>query len=281
MIHSMRRGLKKVVKRGTIFQAVAESCQCFLWKHAPRFFEWKLDKSAVGIDLTMKCNLSCGNCNRAVGLAPSDETISVEQVGRFVRESLDGNWNWRRILLAGGEPTLHPRLADLLEALALYKKRHPDCYIGIVTNGWGERVRSVLSSLPAWAGVVNSEKVSGTQRFHTFNVAPVDVEALRNDDFSRGCFTIEYCGMALTRYGYYCCAPASAVDRVFGFDLGLKSISAVTDAALKDQLQRLCRYCGHYKYNYREPWSTAQQISPSWQDAVKRYRKETPRLTLY
>lgn len=281
MIHNIRRALKKVVKRGTLFQSAAESCQCFLWRHAPRFFDWKLDKSAIGIDLTMKCNLSCGNCNRAVGLAPSEESMSVEQVARFVRESVDENWGWRRILLAGGEPTLHPRLGDVLETLAAYKKVSPDCYIGIVTNGCGERVRGMLSSLPDWVGVVNSEKASGVQRFHTFNVAPIDIEPLRNDDFSRGCFTIEYCGMALTRYGYYCCAPASAVDRVFGFDLGLKSLPAATDAALKDQLRRLCRYCGHYKYNYREAWSTTQQTSPTWLDAANSYRKEKPPLTLY
>jgi hypothetical protein len=71
------------------------------------------------------------------------------------------------------------------------------------------------------------------------------------------------------------------VDRVFGFDIGLQSLEDMTGAALKDQLARLCPYCGHYKYNYREKWSSTQEISPTWRDAVERYRRDPPRLTLY
>ena len=190
-------------------------------------------------------------------------------------------WEWRRIMLAGGEPTLHPEFDHVLAALTPYKKIHPECEVRVLTNGCGEQVRGVLSSLPEWVTVGNSEKTSGKQRFQTFNVAPIDIDALRTDDFSRGCFIVEYCGLALTRYGYYCCAPASAVDRVFGFDVGLKSLFSVTDAALKNQLTRLCRCCGHYKENYKEAWSSIQETSPSWRDAVERYRKEPPRLTLY
>ena len=281
MIHNVRRVLKKVVRRGTPLQTAAESCQRFLWRHVPRFFDWKQDMSAMTIDVTLRCNLSCRNCDRAVGLAPTDECISVEQVDRFVRESVDTGWEWQRIMLAGGEPTLHPEFDRILEALIPYKKIRPDCEVRVLSNGHGERVKSKLSNLPPWVTVTNSEKTSGKQRFQTFNLAPRDIDALRNEDFSRGCFVIEYCGMALTRYGYYCCAPASSVDRVFGFDVGLKSLASFTDAALKEQRRRLCSYCGHYKENFREAWSRIQETSPSWREAVERYREEPPRLTLY
>lgn len=281
MIHNVRRVLKKVVRRGTLPQTVAESCQRFLWRHVPRLFDWKMDQSTITIDITLRCNLFCGNCDRAVGLAPSDEFISVEQVDRFIWESIEMRWEWRGVKLAGGEPTLHPEFDRILEALTPYKKMHPACEVRILTNGYGERVKGRLSSLPEWVTVGNSEKTSGEQSFRTFNVAPIDLDALRNDDFSRGCFVIEYCGMALTRYGYYCCAPASSVDRVFGFDMGLKSLSSVSDAALKEQRRRLCRYCGHYKENYEGARSRVQETSPSWRDAVERYREDPPRLTLY
>ena len=281
MIPKVRRVLKKVVRRGTPLQATAESCQRFLWRHAPRFFDWKLDKSTITIDVTLRCNLSCRNCDRVVGLAPSDESISAEQVDKFVWESIERRWEWKRIMLAGGEPTLHLRFDNILEALNPYKKSYPECEVRVLSNGYGEQVRGRLSRLPEWVTVGNSEKTSGKQRFQTFNMAPIDLEVFLNDDFSRGCFVIEYCGLALTRYGYYCCAPASSVDRVFGFDLGLKCLNSVTDTALKDQLTRLCRYCGHYKENYQESWSNTQEISPSWQDAIEKYRKEPPLLTLY
>ncbi len=112
-------------------------------------------------------------------------------------------------------------------------------------------------------------------------MAPIDIDRFRHDDFSRGCFATEYCGLALTRYGYYCCAPGSAVDRVFGFDIGLKSLSSVTDGALKDQFRFLCRYCGIFKYNYDEKRVTTEEVSPSWRDAFAKYRMERPTLTLY
>ena len=281
MIQHARRVLKKAAKRATLLQTVAEPCQRFLWRHVQRAFDWKADVSTITIDITLGCNLSCRNCDRAVGLAPSAETMSVEQVDRFVRESIDLRRGWRCIKLSGGEPTLHPEFGSILEALTPYKKTYPDCEVRVLTNGHGERVRGVLSSLPGWVTVKNSEKESGKQRFRTFNVAPADLETLRGDDFSRGCFILEYCGLALTRSGYYCCASASTVDRVFGFDMGLKSLSSLTDAAMRDQRSRLCRYCGHYKYNYREDWSSTQETSPSWRDAVARYREDPPRLTPY
>jgi hypothetical protein len=281
MIQHARRVLKKAAKRAEILQTVGEPCQRFFWTHVPGVFDWKVDESTLTIDITLKCNLSCSSCDRAVGLAPSDASISVEAVERFVRESLDERRRWQRISLAGGEPTLHPELDRILRALARYREFHPKCIVRILTNGHGERVRGVLTNLPTWVTVKNSEKEPGKQRFRTFNMAPVDADALRTDDFSRGCFVIEYCGMALTRHGYYCCAQASCIDRVFGIDLGLKSLSSATAAAMREQRARLCRYCGYYKYNYREDRSGTQETSPSWRDALERYRKDPPRLTLY
>jgi len=281
MIHRIRGTLKKIVRRGTLLHTMAETSHRYLWKHAPRFFDWKPNLLKIDIDITIRCNLRCWNCSRAVRHAPSDESMSVEQLSKFVKESIDMHWKWREIKLVGGEPTMHPQFGHVLEALTPYRKMYPDCMVRVVTNGFGEHVRGVLSSLPDWVTVDNSGKTSNENRFQSYNVAPIDIDKFRNDDFSRGCFFMEYCGMALSRNGYYCCAAGASVDRVFGFDIGLKSLSTVTIMTLKDQLTRLCRYCGHYKYNYKEEWVTAAEISPSWRDAFERYRKERPALTPY
>jgi hypothetical protein len=142
-------------------------------------------------------------------------------------------------------------------------------------------VNRILSSLPEWVTVKNSLKTPIPSAFQSYYVAAIDVDRFKDDDFSRGCFSIENLGLSLNRYGYYCCSPGANVDRVFGFDIGVKALSLLTDDVLKDQLQRLCCYCGHYKYNYREEYVTAEEISPSWELAFKKYRKKRPQLSLF
>ncbi len=281
MMHRIRCTVKRFVRPGTLLHSMAEGVQRRLWRHCPGFFEWKTNKSHIDIDITMRCNLRCRNCNRGVAHAPSNESMAVGQIVKFVEESIAMGWQWRRIKLVGGEPTMHPEFGRLLEALAPYKRLHPKCQVAVITNGFGEGVREALANLPGWVTVGNTGKTSNVNTFQSFSVAPVDLDRFRNDDFSRGCFATEYCGVALTKSGFYCCAPGSAVDRVFGFDIGLKSLSAVTDAALKKQLASLCRYCGHYKYNYDEERVTTEEISPIWRDAFARYRRERPKLTPY
>jgi len=52
-------------------------------------------------------------------------------------------------------------------------------------------------------------------------------------------------GGGLSRNGYYCCSTASAIDRVMGFNLGLKTINA-SDRDFRKQTNVLCRYCGFF-----------------------------------
>ena len=281
MIHQIRAIAKKLFKRGTLFYQAAESCQHFLFKHAPRYFGWTPNKSLLEIDITTRCNLRCLNCDRTIIHAPSDEHMSLDQINRFVDESINMDWRWRHIHVLGGEPTLHPEFHQIVNALLRYKKSFPKCEIWIFTNGYGQFVKKVISELPDSVLIENSQRTPKPPLFHSQYVAPIDVDRLMNDDFSNGCFVTEYCGLGLSRYGYYCCGAGSAVDRVFGFDMGLKSLSEVTGAALKAQLTTLCALCGHYKYNYKEKWVNTEVISKTWQEAIDQYNKKQPMLTLY
>jgi hypothetical protein len=277
----LRRALKRAIRPETFLHRVAESAQRCLWRYAPRCFDWRPNLESIDLDITTRCNLGCFNCSRSVGVAPADESLSLAQLERFLRETAELSWPWRSITLAGGEPTLHPELGKIVERLAAYKRDHADCEIRLVSNGHGMRVQEVLSSIPRWVTVKSSAKSSNRHVFHSYNLAPIDVPRYRNADFRRGCFVAEYCGVALTRNGYYGCAPGGAVDRVFGFDLGLKSLALLREAAVREQFATLCRCCGHFKYNYREPQVVEQATSASWQDALEKYKRKRPVLTLY
>jgi hypothetical protein len=94
-------------------------------------------------------------------------------------------------------------------------------------------------------------------------------------------------GLGLSRYGYYPCGGGGSRDRIFGFDIGLKSLSLVTEKALQNQLKQLCKYCGFYKTtnpinsrfkNYR---ITKTKMSRIWKKAYEKYQQSKQTLSLY
>lgn len=84
------------------------------------------------VHVTEHCNLNCLQCGHFSPLA--EETyLDVQEYEKDVNrlsELFDGEAS--AILLLGGEPLLHPRLADIMEVT---RKAFPDTRIRIVTNG--------------------------------------------------------------------------------------------------------------------------------------------------
>jgi len=216
-----------------------------------------------------------------MGQAPSRGYMSLQQIEKFVNESIELNWEWQAIHILGGEPTLHPQFFEVLDILKRYKDINPNCFIEVWTNGSGKKVNEILSKLPPWVRVVNSSKSpESVQGFHSYNIAPIDLKKFKNADFTKGCWGTEMCGISLTRYGYYPCGAGAAVDRVFGFDIGIKKLSEVKDSTLRKQMNLVCKYCGHYK---EPPDLTLEEekMSVSWIKAYENYKKRKPKLSLY
>jgi hypothetical protein len=249
------------------------------------------------IDLCHCCDLSCPDCNRscAVDQAPADEFISLEQVRRFVSESVASNRRWRKIMLEGGEPTLHPELQGILALLRDYRARHaPECVIELCTNGHGPRARRVLDRAPGDIQIKDSAKSAGRPKRHfAFNVAPADLPAFSRSEYGHGCYIQPIFGLGLTRHGYYPHPICGGIDRVFGFDIGLKSLPAA-GADLSGQMRRLCPLCGHFwelQANGRRWLALARHNgldrfpqghkSPSWIRAYRDFREKRPELSLY
>lgn len=269
-----------------------------IWRtlHSGPPFTSGLDR--VIIDLAHCCDLECPGCNRSCGLgqAPAAEFIGLDQIERFVDESAAAGRRWRRIMLEGGEPTLHPRLSEILEVLRRYRERYsPASVIELCTNGCGPRARRLTAQPPPGVRVKNSAKSPGRKNRHiAFNVAPIDLAGFAEADFSQGCYIHSIFGLGLTRHGYYPHPICGGIDRVLGFDIGLKNLDAVSREGLHGQMSRLCPYCGHFR-EFRGPGnrpalqalkrgaddSPPERMSPSWLEAYRRYRLDPPRLAAY
>lgn len=226
---------------------------------------------SIEIDVTYLCNLRCPNCNRSCGHAPSKEEMTIEQIEEFIKESSEKNIKWKQIKILGGEPTLHTKFFIIIELLLTYKNDHnPDLHIVVGTNGFGNRVKKVLSKLPECIEVENTSKDFESPIFFPFNMAPKDSILYKNVDYSNGCPIAAKDGIGLTPYGYYPCAIAGGIDRIFGFGVGRGKIPSHNDSMI-DQLKIFCRLCGHFKFSL--PTKRAK-VSNSWKVAYELYNEQ-------
>ncbi len=245
------------------------------------------------IDITSACDLGCDDCDRSCGLgqAPSGEHMGIDQIAAFIAESIDARRAWRRITLEGGEPSLHPRLGEIVDLLLGFIRRHsPRTSLELVTNGLGPASRQAEAALRRTPVIViNTRKALRAQPHHLpFNLAPCDAADAGNADPSEGCPLPACYGLGLTRHGYYPHPVCGGIDRVFGFDIGRQRLPAPGDQ-MRDQLARLCRYCGLFgAFGRRGPMDrrrasggNGSAVSPSWRDAYERYRVAPPALTAY
>jgi len=235
----------------------------------------------VDIDITWDCNLFCFQCNRSCRQAPTKEHMTVGQIRRFLNETLERNFHWARINLIGGEPTLHPQFDEILKLVLEYRDRHwPDTQVTITTNGFGPKVNGVLARLPAGIELINTRKTGPEQYFVPYNLAPSDAPEYARADFKNACSVARDCGLGLTPYGYYPCPVAGAVDRIFGLDLGRKSIPSPDDP-METELIRFCPLCGFFRLNYTTEAPPGPAMSPTWQRAYGAWRREPPLLSRY
>lgn len=259
------------------------------WRRALRL-PFKQHLRCIELEITTACNLGCTQCDRSCGAdqALSRELMTVDQVRRFVAQSVAARRQWLQIKLLGGEPSLHPELGAILDVLRCYRDEHSrGTRIDLISNGYGRAVQERLAAIPADVRVHCTWKETRDQgTFETYNVAPCDLAAFEGADFCVGCVVPEVCGMALTRYGYYPCGAGASVDRVFGMGLGIRELQEATAPRLMEMRGKLCRYCGHFKSWGRyarfarrpeEDWTT----SPSWKQAYAAYASKRPDLPLF
>jgi MoaA/NifB/PqqE/SkfB family radical SAM enzyme len=93
-------------------------------RHKSRLKRGEFFPPFLYVSIINSCNLRCQGC--WVDVASKQEIIQPEAFHKLIREAKAmGNVFFG---IVGGEPFMHPKLFELLEA-------HPDCYFQIFTNG--------------------------------------------------------------------------------------------------------------------------------------------------
>lgn len=247
--------------------------------------QWKTNTARVELELWTGCNLSCPNCDRSSAQAPSWTGMTVDQVAAFVNESIRLPHRWERVVLLGGEPTLHPQIDEVISELNRLHEAFPGIEFRLYTNGYGKHVQRVLRRLPIWIAVHNTGKTREPPLFSPYNMAPCDDPAMADASFENACPITEWCGLGITRHGIYPCGAGAAVARVFGNPPAISALTDLTAERLAEQLRSLCKLCGHFGRfeeklgcrNVKDPavltsWTTQQKTSPSWARAYKDYK---------
>lgn len=244
-------------------------------------YEWKFNQEFIDIFVTYDCNIRCFNCNVKCRQAPSADAMSVGQIKKFINESIKNKKRWRRITIIGGEPSLHPDILEISRLLAEYKQfSSNEVKLIFSTNGYGEKTNAILSKLPQEFAIRNSKKISPQQKdFVCFDNAPIDHKNYKHVEYKGGCQRILSGGLSLNKYGYYPCCAAGAIDRVLGFDLGLKNFPNKCELEMRKRLEVFCKYCGAFLYSdYKKPFGYA---SPMWVEFFEKYKKNKPQLSLF
>lgn len=239
---------------------------------------------ALELDIVYSCNLKCLQCNRALGIFPSSERMTVSQVKKVLNESLALPHPFQDIRILGGEPTLHPQLPDILALLEYYHNQVNGSVISLWSNGTNRSFTEKLVKLSPWLTLRISTKDSpfGGDSFEPFLAAPRDFLDATNEDYANGCTYIHpgKCGVGASPYGIYVCPVAAAIDRILGKDIGLKSLLEISGEAFRKQCVLLCSYCGHYLYSHGVSIGL-ETISESWHALIEDMHSSVCHLSRY
>lgn len=234
----------------------------------------------IEIDLLNTCNLNCYNCSRGCskGLAPSTEEMSIEQVDKFIWESKSLGVKWNELGILGGEPLLHKDIFNII-----LKLKEITYSMELSTNGIIKDNRLNFLEKRNIITIRNSNKTGNVNVFRKIFIAPIDYNFdLIKHKVKEPCYLTHHCGININRYGYYVCAIAYTIDRIFGFNIGIKQLKDVNNKTLQSQKEIVCKYCGFLDNVFAETELTYYHSkSKTWEEAFKKFQINKPVLTLY
>ena len=200
------------------------------------------------LNVTLQCNLACPNCNRLCHLKPAwaeDSDMSVAMVERFVDNLRTGPVKAKRVKVAGGEPLLHPELAQIIDVLLAGVRDGVIDKIKIDSNGTLDRPAVIPNPALSWSGRKPSRKVHLPTLW-----SPTDLGL----PLTYPCTMPRKCGISLDKYGYLPCSMAISIVHTLGqpdewywrLDDGtflMENMAGATKPIDAWLIHNICRHC--------------------------------------
>ena len=195
----------------------------------------------IHIEVTNACIHRCSHCTRACNHIAKPYFADLE----FIEKGLRSLSDWRGgIGCMGGEPTIHPRFAEICE---LYQLHVPRDRAGLWTSG-GPRYEKHKELIDRTFGIKLYNDHSEVGRHQPLLVASEEVvpdETLRNELIDK-CWIQEQWSPSINPKGAFFCEVAAMLDLLFDGPGGYPIEPGwwKRDVAdFRDQRDRYCRMC--------------------------------------
>jgi len=167
--------------------------------------------------------------------------MSPTQVQHFATEMRENNAYLGRVRVLGGEPTAHPKLAEISEILCeLVKEGHVGA-LEMVTNASN---MDAVHDVRHFYNKVRRSDENEKQKTHTANL--VHTPAILG---YRGkvCSAPTFCGISLNYYGYFPCSSGAGLARLMDDMERWQRLSLPKKKPLEEwsDLEDLCQHCFH------------------------------------
>lgn len=229
--------------------------------------------------LTYRCTLSCPCCNRACFLPPQTPDMTLDDAKEFCRQAEALSWK-PRIMLIGGEPTLHRDLFAFIDVASAFNPGSVELW----SNGYGGAAQKILSRVRAEgrAAVVEGTIKNANVAHDVFDIfqSPSDYGMTREPCGTHASVEWPDCGISVDHEGYTLCCMGGAIDGLLGLGVRTKRLADLWDVDFANrQTEALCKHCGQHLGITGRQVATSQVIrgtllSPTWCEAARRVLEE-------
>lgn len=165
----------------------------------------------VELNITLKCNQACLNCNRFCDRIKQEEHLPVEDVVKFLDQTR--HRKIKRVKVVGGEPLLHPNFMEIFMLLKKAVKRGQIEKVKVDTN------QTVPYPKGLWEERTPNIKIGGLyvkRKRHYPMWHPLDIGYVTGA--SPNCAMIRRCGFSLDKKGWLPCSSAIMIARLFNLE---------------------------------------------------------------
>ena len=184
------------------------------------------------LNITLRCNCACHNCNRLCHMKPDwakDSDMTVFDVQYFVLQLRMQGVIANRIKIVGGEPLVHPEFKEIMASLCVGADAGLIKKIKIDSNGTLPRPDIPKHPAVHWSGRKPSRKAHLPTLW-----SPTDLGL----QLHYPCSMPRVCGVSLDNRGYLPCSSAISIVRTFGYeDQYSDSIHGPWD------MDKICKHC--------------------------------------